>query len=262
MTPFFQSRADRASERSRSTSPGEHLHGRLAGELCDGFHVHPFHSIRYLREHLLPEVEDGLAKGGRRRSDLTLSTSAFVITGATGSRDRARARPPCGCRFRVLRLDPRPTSASSRRTAGGDAGTRLTEKAATGDWAGMAREITDEIARRVRRHRLARRDRREGAGEIRRHPRPRLRSTSRFRPAPDVDRWKRISPHFTERPGTVMLGRGKTTRGRGTRVRFAVSGGRRVVTVEGGGLPKWNGVAYRASAAPAAARERHRGRAS
>jgi hypothetical protein len=35
-----------------------------------------------------------------------------------------------------------------------------------------------------------------------------------------------------------MLGRGKTKRGRGTRVRFAVSGGRRVVTVEGGDLPE------------------------
>jgi Ribonuclease G/E len=35
-----------------------------------------------------------------------------------------------------------------------------------------------------------------------------------------------------------MLGRGKPKRGRGTRVRFAVSGGRRVVTVEGGDLPE------------------------
>jgi hypothetical protein len=35
-----------------------------------------------------------------------------------------------------------------------------------------------------------------------------------------------------------MLGRGKIKSGRGTRVRFAVSGGRRVVTVEGGDLPE------------------------
>ncbi len=35
-----------------------------------------------------------------------------------------------------------------------------------------------------------------------------------------------------------MLGGRKTKSGRGTRVRFAVTGGRRVVTVEGGDLPE------------------------
>ena len=35
-----------------------------------------------------------------------------------------------------------------------------------------------------------------------------------------------------------MLGRGKSGGGRGTRVQFALSGGRRVVTVEGGDLPE------------------------
>src|SRR5512142_2125775 len=40
---------------------------KLAGELCDGFHVHPFHSPRYLREVLLPAIEKGLAKEGRTR---------------------------------------------------------------------------------------------------------------------------------------------------------------------------------------------------
>ena len=27
---------------------------KLAGELCEGFHVHPFHSVRYLQEVILP----------------------------------------------------------------------------------------------------------------------------------------------------------------------------------------------------------------
>ena len=54
---------------------------RLAGELCDGFQVHPFHSMKYIRETVLPNVEQGLAKGARKRGDVTLATSAFVITG-------------------------------------------------------------------------------------------------------------------------------------------------------------------------------------
>src|SRR5512141_2134824 len=32
---------------------------KLAGEACDGFHVHPFHSPHYLRETILPSIEKG-----------------------------------------------------------------------------------------------------------------------------------------------------------------------------------------------------------
>lgn len=54
---------------------------RLAGELADGFHVHPYHSPAYLRERVIPWIEAGAAAAGRRRADVALSTSVFVITG-------------------------------------------------------------------------------------------------------------------------------------------------------------------------------------
>jgi probable F420-dependent oxidoreductase len=53
---------------------------RLAGEAADGFHVHPFHTPRYLAEVLLPAIEAGAAHAGRRREDVQVSTSAFVVT--------------------------------------------------------------------------------------------------------------------------------------------------------------------------------------
>lgn len=53
---------------------------RLAGETCQGFHAHPFHSIRYLQEVILPAIEQGAAKAGRRRADIQVATSAFVVT--------------------------------------------------------------------------------------------------------------------------------------------------------------------------------------
>jgi probable F420-dependent oxidoreductase len=53
---------------------------RLAGELADGFHMHPFHSVRYAQEVLLPALEEGAARAGRRRADLQVATSAFVVT--------------------------------------------------------------------------------------------------------------------------------------------------------------------------------------
>lgn len=53
---------------------------RLAGETADGFHVHAFHTVRYVNEVLLPAIEAGAAKTGRTRQDIQLSTMAFVVT--------------------------------------------------------------------------------------------------------------------------------------------------------------------------------------
>jgi probable F420-dependent oxidoreductase len=52
----------------------------LAGEAADGFHVHPFHTPRYLAEVLVPAIEAGAIKAGRRREDVQISTTVFVIT--------------------------------------------------------------------------------------------------------------------------------------------------------------------------------------
>jgi probable F420-dependent oxidoreductase len=54
---------------------------RLAGELCQGFHVHPFHTVRYLKELVIPNVELGAQKNGRTRADCALSCAVFVVTG-------------------------------------------------------------------------------------------------------------------------------------------------------------------------------------
>ncbi len=35
---------------------------KLAGERCDGFQAHPFHSIHYLKEVILPAIEEGAAR--------------------------------------------------------------------------------------------------------------------------------------------------------------------------------------------------------
>jgi probable F420-dependent oxidoreductase len=54
--------------------------GKLAGELCDGFHVHPFHTPAYLREVMLPAIAEGAAKTGRSRADVTIAASVFAAT--------------------------------------------------------------------------------------------------------------------------------------------------------------------------------------
>jgi probable F420-dependent oxidoreductase len=54
---------------------------RLAGECCDGFHVHPLHSTDYLDRVVLPAIAEGARSAGRERSDITVCGSVFVVTG-------------------------------------------------------------------------------------------------------------------------------------------------------------------------------------
>jgi probable F420-dependent oxidoreductase len=54
---------------------------RLAGEVSDGFHVHPFHTRRYLGEVVLPAVAEGAASAGRELSDVDVSSAIFVAAG-------------------------------------------------------------------------------------------------------------------------------------------------------------------------------------
>ena len=53
---------------------------KLAGELCEGFHVHPFHSVKYLNEVILPAIEEGTVKERRKKEDVSVSVTAFVAT--------------------------------------------------------------------------------------------------------------------------------------------------------------------------------------
>ncbi len=53
---------------------------RLAGEIADGFLVHPFHSPQYLNEALLPAIEQGAARRERAWGDISVSATAFVVT--------------------------------------------------------------------------------------------------------------------------------------------------------------------------------------
>lgn len=53
---------------------------RLAGESADGFHVHPLNSARYLREVIIPAIQEGANRSDRQRSEVAVSVAAFVAT--------------------------------------------------------------------------------------------------------------------------------------------------------------------------------------
>lgn len=110
---------------------------KLAGELCEGFHVHPFHSPRYLKEVMLPAIEEGAKKAGRKREDVAVSVTAFIAA-TPEEMNFARAQVA----FYASTPSYRPVM--ELHGWGGIAET-LSAHAAKGEWAEMPMLITDEM---------------------------------------------------------------------------------------------------------------------
>ncbi len=65
----------------------------MVGEVADGFIVHPFHSRAFLEAETLPALERGLARGGRKRADFTISCQTIVALGSNDAEvERARRK--------------------------------------------------------------------------------------------------------------------------------------------------------------------------
>jgi probable F420-dependent oxidoreductase len=110
---------------------------RLAGELCEGFHAHPFHSIRYMKEVILPAIEEGAKKAGRKQEDISVAMTAFVAT-SPEEMNFARAQVS----FYASTPSYRPVM-----DLHGWAGVaeKLSAHAAKGEWMEMPMLITDEM---------------------------------------------------------------------------------------------------------------------
>jgi len=115
----------------------------LAGETCEGFHVHPFHSVKYVNEIVQPQIAAGAAKAGRSASEVVLASSAFVVTGpdaATIDKSRAMARE------QIAFYASTPTYRIVLACHGWqDIGEQLSRLASRKRWAEMPALVTDEM---------------------------------------------------------------------------------------------------------------------
>jgi len=116
---------------------------RMAGEVADGIHVHPFHSMRYLQEVVLPAIHEGASSAGRNPDDIAIVCPIMAILGDT-EEERIKARDQTRLRIAFY--------GSTRTYSGvfdlhGWEGTadRLHELQRAGDLKGMAVTITDEM---------------------------------------------------------------------------------------------------------------------
>lgn len=110
---------------------------RLAGELADGFFVHPLHTRAYLDEVLLPAINEAAASAGRPAGAVQLAVNGFV---ATTEREREFARSQLAFyastpSYRAV-LDHHGWSS---------VGEKLSAHAARGEWGSMPALISDAM---------------------------------------------------------------------------------------------------------------------
>lgn len=64
---------------------------KVAGELCDGLHIHPVHSPKYIDDVVIPNVKKGANHGERSIEDITLAASVLAVIGES-EKERAIKR--------------------------------------------------------------------------------------------------------------------------------------------------------------------------
>ncbi len=116
---------------------------RLAGELCEGFHVHPFHSVKYINEVVRPQVAAGAERAGRTLADVVLASSVFVITGENEAAFENMRRM---AREQIAFYASTPTYRVVMAAHGWqDAGEQLSRLATMKRWDKMGAVITDDM---------------------------------------------------------------------------------------------------------------------
>jgi probable F420-dependent oxidoreductase len=91
MTPFFTpAPSEVGTARIFLAGVGDKM-TEVAGEVADGFLVHPFSTAEFLTGHTLPALERGLAASGRSRADIEIAWPVMVVTGETEADREAAA---------------------------------------------------------------------------------------------------------------------------------------------------------------------------
>jgi probable F420-dependent oxidoreductase len=120
---------------------------RLAGELCQGFHVHPFHTERYLRELIIANIQKGAERVGRSRDDLRLTCAIFVVTGRNADEMLNNA---IMAKSQIAFYASTPSYSSVLEMHGwADLADRLNKMIREGRWDDLHTEISDDMLEQI-----------------------------------------------------------------------------------------------------------------
>jgi probable F420-dependent oxidoreductase len=116
---------------------------RLVGEVCDGIRMHPFNTPKYTREVIIPSIEEGAKKAGRKLSDIDVVGGGFLVTGKNEEEvERAKAPFKQQIAFYASTRSYHPVLECHGWV---EVGMRLHRLSMEGKWAEMTNEITDEM---------------------------------------------------------------------------------------------------------------------
>jgi probable F420-dependent oxidoreductase len=143
MTPFFDPGPIEQPEIPIYIAGVNTRLANLAGEICDGFHVHPFHSPEYVRRTVIPAIAEGARQTNRGPEQVTLATSTFVITGANRERTTDQRE---SVRSQISFYASTPTYRTVLEAHGWEeVGEKLGTMAREKKWREMPAFITDEM---------------------------------------------------------------------------------------------------------------------
>jgi probable F420-dependent oxidoreductase len=147
MTPFFNPGP------SQSGAPRIFLAGvgprmtEVAGEVADGFFVHPFHTRESLEQLTLPALQRGLARSGRPRQDFQVSHQVLI---ASGESDQELARARSAVKSQIAFYGSTPAYRPVLESRGwGELQPRLNVLSKRGRWKEMAELVSDEMLEAV-----------------------------------------------------------------------------------------------------------------
>ena len=119
---------------------------RLAGELCQGLVVHPFHTIDYLDGVVAPAVAEGAERTGRPAQEVALHAAVMVVTGRDESEIGEAAAQ---ARRQIAFYASTPSYRRVVERAGWDVGPALSSLARQGRWKEMGDLIDEEMLEQV-----------------------------------------------------------------------------------------------------------------
>ncbi len=119
----------------------------IAGEVADGFLVHPFHTPAFLADVTGPALERGLALAGRTRRNFVVSAQLLIVTGRDAAEtERARMATRAQIAFYASTPAYRGVLDSVGR---GALHPELHALSRSGDWQAMAALVDDEVLETV-----------------------------------------------------------------------------------------------------------------
>lgn len=118
----------------------------LAGEMCDGFHIHPFHTVRYLDQVVFPHMGKAAVSAGRSLDDVEMVTTVFVMTGRDQAEIEQSLEP---VRQQIAFYASTPSYRPVLEASGWDWGAELHAMSVRGEWDKMASVVPDEALAEV-----------------------------------------------------------------------------------------------------------------